>query len=259
MIESSSNQQIKTIIKLKKSARMRRKEGVFIAEGVRLVEDALSYHMVKKVYLSREIKEEYYERLSHRLKEAEVEYVAGKVFQEISDTENPQGVLALVKMPQYDNEELWQPKVTDLICLEDIQDPGNMGTIFRTAEGAGMSGAILSSGCVDLFNPKVVRSTMGSIFRLPFWIVENMTETVNQLKQENFSVYAASLEGTKMYTQETYQGKSAIVIGNEANGICRETQEASTNKIKIPMEGQLESLNAAVSAALLMYEIHRNR
>ena len=122
-----------------------------------------------------------------------------------------------------------------------------------------MSGVILSSGCVDLFNPKVVRSTMGSIFRLPFWIVENMTETVNQLKQENFSVYAASLEGTKMYTQETYQGKSAIVIGNEANGISRETQEASTNKIKIPMEGQLESLNAAVSAALLMYEIHRNR
>ena len=88
---------------------------------------------------------------------------------------------------------------------------------------------------------------------------QNMTETVNQLKQENFSVYAASLEGTKMYTQETYQGKSAIVIGNEANGISRETHEASTNKIKIPMEGQLESLNAAVSAALLMYEIHRNR
>ena len=122
-----------------------------------------------------------------------------------------------------------------------------------------MSAVIMSAGCVDLFNPKVVRATMGAIFRLPFFITENMTKEVEQLKQEHFSVYAASLEGARLYTEETYAGKCAVIIGNEANGIKQETQQAATHKIKIPMEGRLESLNAAVSAALFMYEIHRNR
>ena len=244
MIESSTNAQIKKIQKLKKSARNRRKEGLFIAEGVRLVEDALAYRMVEKVYLSEE---------------ADVEYVSSKVFQEISDTESPQGVLAVVQMPGYDRSTIVEKEDAAVICLEDIQDPGNLGTIFRTAEGAGMSAVIMSAGCVDLFNPKVVRATMGAIFRLPFFITENMTKEVEQLKQEHFSVYAASLEGARLYTEETYEGKCAVIIGNEANGIKQETQQAATHKIKIPMEGQLESLNAAVSAALFMYEIHRNR
>ncbi|MGN1205779.1 MAG: TrmH family RNA methyltransferase [Eubacterium sp.] len=259
MIESSTNQQIKAIQKLKKSARNRKKEGLFIAEGVRLVEDALDYRMVKKVYLSESIKAEYYDRLSHKLKEAEVEYVAAKVFQEMSDTESPQGVLAVVKIPKYDRTTVVEKTNAAVICLEDIQDPGNMGTIFRTAEGAGMSAVIMSAGCVDLFNPKVVRATMGAIFRLPFFVTENMSEEVEKLKREKFSVYAASLEGARFYTEETYAGKCAVIIGNEANGIRQATQDAATHKIKIPMEGQLESLNAAVSAAIFMYEIHRNR
>ena len=214
---------------------------------------------VEKVYLSENVKEEYFDRLSHKLKEADVEYVSSKVFQEISDTESPQGVLAVVQMPGYDRSTIVEKEDAAVICLEDIQDPGNLGTIFRTAEGAGMSAVIMSAGCVDLFNPKVVRATMGAIFRLPFFITENMTKEVEQLKQEHFSVYAASLEGARLYTEETYEGKCAVIIGNEANGIKQETQQAATHKIKIPMEGQLESLNAAVSAALFMYEIHRNR
>ena len=259
MIESSTNAQIKKIQKLKKSARNRRNEGLFIAEGVRLVEDALAYRMVEKVYLSENVKEEYFDRLSHKLKEADIEYVSSKVFQEISDTESPQGVLAVVQMPGYDRSTVVEREDAAVICLEDIQDPGNLGTIFRTAEGAGMSAVIMSAGCVDLFNPKVVRATMGAIFRLPFFITENMTKEAERLKQEHFSVYAASLEGARLYTEETYEGKCAVIIGNEANGIKQETQQAATHKIKIPMEGQLESLNAAVSAALFMYEIHRNR
>lgn len=259
MIESSANPQVKNIQKLKKNARTRKKEGRFVAEGVRLVEEALAYHMAEKVYLSETIKKEYLDRLSHKLKEAEVEYVSAKVFQEISDTESPQGVLAVVKMPRYSRSTIVEQKEPAVLCLEDIQDPGNLGTIFRTAEGAGMSAVILSMGCVDLFNPKVVRATMGAIFRVPFFVTENMTREVEQLKKEQFSVYAASLEGARFYTEETYQGKCAVIIGNEANGIRPETQQAATHKIKIPMEGKLESLNAAVSAALFMYEIHRNR
>ncbi len=169
-----------------KSARNRRKEGLFIAEGVRLVEDALAYRMVEKVYLSENVKEEYFDRLSHKLKEADVEYVSSKVFQEISDTESPQGVLAVVQMPGYDRSTIVEKEDAAVICLEDIQDPGNLGTIFRTAEGAGMSAVIMSAGCVDLFNPKVVRATMGAIFRLPFFITENMTKEVEQLNRNIF-------------------------------------------------------------------------
>ena len=188
MIESSTNPQIKKIQKLKKSARNRRKEGLFIAEGVRLVEDALAYHRAEKVYLSENVKEEYFDRLSHKLKEADVEYVSSKVFQEMSDTESPQGVLAVVRMPEYDRTTVVEQEGAAVICLEDIQDPGNLGTIFRTAEGAGMSAVIMSAGCVDLFNPKVVRATMGAIFRLPFFITENMTKEAERLKQDRKSV-----------------------------------------------------------------------
>ena len=260
MIESSTNAQIKKIQKLKKSARNRRKEGLFIAEGVRLVEDALAYRMVEKVYLSENVKEEYFDRLSHKLKEADIEYVSSKVFQEISDTESPQGVLAVVQMPGYDRSTVVEKEDAAVICLEDIQDPGNLGTIIRLADWFGIEDIICSQNTVDdLFNPKVARATMGAIFRLPFFITENMTKEAERLKQEHFSVYAASLEGARLYTEETYEGKCAVIIGNEANGIKQETQQAATHKIKIPMEGQLESLNAAVSAALFMYEIHRNR
>ena len=258
MIESSTNAQIKKIQKLKKSARNRRKEGLFIAEGVRLVEDALAYRMVEKVYLSENVKEEYFDRLSHKLKEADIEYVSSKVFQEISDTESPQGVLAVVQMPGYDRSTVVEREDAAVICLEDIQDPGNLGTIFRTAEGAGMSAVIMSAGCVDLFNPKVVRSTMGALFRVPFYLCDNLTDEIDELKKEGFTTYAAHLKGDRDYTEPDYNGKAAIVIGNEARGITEETAKKTDALVKIPMEGELESLNA-VSAALFMYEIHRKR
>ena len=149
MIESSTNAQIKKIQKLKKSARNRRKEGLFIAEGVRLVEDALAYRMVEKVYLSENVKEEYFDRLSHKLKEADIEYVSSKVFQEISDTESPQGVLAVVQMPGYDRSTVVEREDAAVICLEDIQDPGNLGTIIRLADWFGIEDIICSQNTVD--------------------------------------------------------------------------------------------------------------
>lgn len=259
MIESVSNAHVKKINRLKKSARFRRKEKCFIAEGFKLVEEAFSHDKVRQVYVSSEVEDEYFSRFSHKISESCIERVSASVFREISDTATPQGILALVEMPEYSREEIVAKENAALVCLEDIRDPGNLGTIIRTAEGAGMSALVMSEGCVDLFNPKVVRATMGAMFRMPFYITKNMTTEVEYLRSEGFTMYAAQLDGTMIYSECSYEGKTGILIGNEANGIRPETSAVTDEKIIIPMEGGVESLNAAVSAAILMYEVHRKR
>ena len=264
MIESTANAQIKRIQKLKKNVRFRRQEKCFLAEGFKMVEEAVRFRLAQTIYVSVEAKHEYEQRISHTLKEKfaekiSVEWVSAGVFREISDTETPQGILALVQMPEYDREQLINTQDAAFICLEDIQDPGNLGTIFRTAEGAGMTAVVLSKECVDLFNPKVVRSTMGALFRVPYYVAQDITTEVERLQKKGFTMYAAALSAEREFTSCDYAGKVGILIGNEAKGLKKETCETAEQKVKIPMEGQLESLNAAVSAALLMYEVHRNR
>lgn len=259
LIESISNAQVKRIQKLKRSARYRRQEKCFIVEGFKMVDEALRYEKVQKIYVSEEAGDEYEEKLSHKITKDLIEWVSSAVFREISDTATPQGVLALAEMPEYDQEELEKKEEAAFICLEDIQDPGNLGTIMRTAEGAGMTAVVMSKGCVDLFNPKVVRSTMGALFRLPFYVIEDMTTEVERLQKKGFTMYAASLDAKRDYTGYHYTGKTGILIGNEANGLKPETSALADERLIIPMEGEVESLNAAVSAALLMYEVHRNR
>ncbi|MBO5488597.1 MAG: RNA methyltransferase, partial [Eubacterium sp.] len=197
------------------------------------------------------------DKMAKILESTKVEYVVSKLFEKLSDTITPQGIMALVHMPSYNRDEILAKPEGALLCLEDIQDPGNLGTMMRTAEGAGMTALVLTKNCVDLFNPKVVRSTMGSLFRVPYYVCEDMTTEVECIKKAGFTTYAAHLQGTCDYTEQSYNGKVAVLIGNEANGLKEETAEKTDCLVKIPMEGELESLNAAVSAALFMYEIHR--
>ena len=270
MLESKSNAQIKKIQKLKKSARFRRQESLFVVEGWKMVEEALSRNMIQKLYVSTKVENEYRAKLQGfyqrpavderpGLEQLPVGILSESLFRELSDTITPQGVMALVKMPHYEREQLMSPSEAALLCLEDIQDPGNLGTMIRTAEGAGMAGVVLSKGCVDLFNPKVVRSTMGALFRVPFYLCENLSTEVEYMKKEGFTMYAAHLQGKCCYTESAYKGRVGILIGNEAGGLSEEMASLADVKMRIPMEGELESLNAAVSAALLMYEVRRNR
>ena len=145
------------------------------------------------------------------------------------------------------------------LLLDDIRDPGNLGTIMRTAEGAGMSAVIMGKGTADLFNPKTVRSTMGAIFRMPFIYADDITEIIMQIRDNGYNVYGTAMEGSIIYDKADYTKGAGIVIGNEANGIQDKVLECITGSIRIPMEGKLESLNAAVSAAVVMYEAARQR
>lgn len=182
------------------------------------------------------------------------------LFQSMCDTKTPQGVLSVIRMPHYTEEEVMDNGKTPLLMvLEDLQDPGNVGTIIRTAEGAGVTGIIMSRGTADIFNPKTIRSTMGSIYRMPFLIVDDAVGFVKGLKARKICTYAAHLHGVHSYREEDYTKGTAFLIGNEGNGLTDAMAEAAECLIRIPMEGKVESLNAAIASAVLMYEAHGQR
>lgn len=188
-----------------------------------------------------------------------METVSDTVFRQMCDTQTPQGILTVLRSPSYDMEDLLRKKNPLLMILEDLQDPGNAGTILRTGEGAGVSGIFLTRTCVDITNPKVIRGTMGSIYRVPFFYVEDVPSLKEMLKGRGIRFFAAHLQGRNQYYEESYQGGSAFLIGNEGKGLTEEAAEAADCLIRIPMEGQVESLNAAMAAGILMYEAARQR
>ena len=233
MITSSSNAQVKNIIALNKKAKERREQDVFVAEGWKMFQEA-PREWLKKVYVSE----------------------SGSKMH----TKTPQGVLSVIRMPHYTEEEVMDNGKTPLLMvLEDLQDPGNVGTIIRTAEGAGVTGIIMSRGTADIFNPKTIRSTMGSIYRMPFLIVDDAVGFVKGLKARKICTYAAHLHGVHSYREEDYTKGTAFLIGNEGNGLTDAMAEAAECLIRIPMEGKVESLNAAIASAVLMYEAHGQR
>lgn len=214
-----------------------------------------------QVYLTAEARERICRKpeMEQKLEEAGYETVSGEVFAKMSDTRTPQGVLCVVRRPCYSLELLLRTETPLLMVLEDLQDPGNLGTIIRTAEAAGITGVIMSAGTVDLFNPKTIRATMGSVFRVPFLCVDDLPQIVEKLHQGGISVYAAHLKGKLYYDDVSFLGPTAFLVGNEGNGLAEGTASLADQYLKIPMEGRIESLNAAVAASLFMYEAHRQR
>lgn len=254
MITSSGNPQLKNIIQLNKKAKVRREQGLFVVEGWKMYTE-VPKEQLEKVYVS----EQFLERHPEMAEQSNCEVVADKVFASISDTQTPQGVLCLVKQKKCNLIEVLEKQNPLLLLLEDLQDPGNVGTILRTAEGAGVDGVIMTKNCVDIYNPKTIRSTMGSIFRIPFFITEKLDETLALLHSYKITTYGAHLKGKRNYDKEDYRCGTAVLIGNEGNGLSVHLSEEADCLVKIPMCGQLESLNAAIAAGILMYEAARQR
>ena len=277
IISSKDNKRIKYIRSLLEKGNIRKKNHQFVVEGIKLVDEALEYGKVLEVVCAESL---YNELISGDLsgnrllaendknitnyvkKGSSLLVVSDMVFKSMSETKTPQGILAVVEMPDYrllDKGFLEQAYTKNgkikLLVLEDTADPGNLGTIMRTAEAAGVTGVIMGKGTVDIFNPKVVRSTMGSIFRLPFAYEEDLKETIKELKKQGISFYATHLKGEKSYKDIKYSDKSAILVGNEARGLSYDVADLADTYVLIPMQGKVESLNAAVAAALMMYEV----
>lgn len=271
MITSTSNQRIKQIAQWQTKAKQRRQDGIFLAEGSKMYEEAPP-ELIREVYLTKGMLEQLKSRaaaegatqdraryIEEKLSHTGYETVSEEVFERMSDTRTPQGILTVLNRPVYGMKDLLRGDCPLLLLLEDIQDPGNLGTMVRTGEGAGITGVIMSSQTVDIYNPKTIRATMGSIYRVPFLYVEDLGETVRSLRKNNIHVYAAHLQGRTYYSSLSFREGTAFLIGNEGNGLRRETAMLAESYLKIPMEGEVESLNAAIAASLLVYEAHRQR
>lgn len=262
MITSSQNGRIKYVCDLIGKAKMRRKEGRFVAEGIKMFLEAPA-DMIEEVYvseelLSREAKEN--AKLKEALSKVKYEVVAADVFKKISDTVTPQGIITILKYRDCKLSDITSGDKPLIVMLENLQDPGNLGTILRTAEGAGVSGIIMSRDCVDIYNPKVIRSTMGCVYREKFIYVDSLEETIDMLKEKGITTYAAALDrDSKAYTDYDYTEGTCLLIGNEGNGLTAGIIAKAGNTCFIPMEGEVESLNASVAAAVLMYEAKRQR
>ena len=324
-LSSLANNRIKDIVKLMKSARFRAEKEAFVAEGLRLVSE-VPEDSLKELYIEEEFYDKTFskedgsvdDRLAVLLEKAEESrecyLVSSTVMKKMSDTENPQGILAVVKRKCRAPEELvgadeansstdesdrsdtaegsgvmssGEPaeesgvmssgeqaeetrvsalknagdasdRMPFIIVMDRLQDPGNMGTIIRTAEGAGVTGILVSSDSVDPFSPKVVRSTMGSVFRMKICITEDLPGDIEKLRKAGITVFGTHLSGNEFYNED-FTGAAAFLIGNEGRGLSDAVSRKADRLLRIPMEGKVESLNAGISAAVVMYEVLRQR
>ena len=261
MITSTSNPRIRQLIALQEKAKKRREENCFLAEGIKMLREAPE-SWNREIFLTNEAlyklqKEE--AETFQKINRTGYELLSDEVMKRASDTQTPQGVITVLDRPSYEPDELLADSEGTFLLLENLQDPGNLGTIVRTGEGAGVRGIIMTADTVDIFNPKTIRSTMGSVYRVPFIYVETLTEVVEKMKEKNIPVYAAHLKGQKNYYEFDYRKGCAFLIGNEGKGLKKETADLADDYLKIPMQGQVESLNAAIAASVLMYEAYRQR
>ena len=241
MITSLHNKEIKETAALLARKKERDRRGLFVVEGPKMFGEA-PMERIERVYLAQSAAAQMYEKYGDRLSGLSCETVSDEVFVKMSDTKTPQGILCLVRQQHYNIEEILREnkeKQMLFIILEDIQDPGNLGTIFRTAEAAGADGVIMSSWTADIYNPKTIRSTMGSVYRVPFFHVDQMEEAVRRLQKAGVAVYAAHLGGTAAYDACDYQKSTAFLIGNEAKGLREETAACADARITIPMAGKV--------------------
>ncbi len=262
MITSAQNKFIKEVKALSKK-KDRVKTGLFVAEGFRFVKSAIELNAeIMYVLYSDSIyrTDEGTEFINTLAKQSEIRVleIEEKLMKELSDTQSHQGVLAVIKQPRFDWDDVVK-KNGFILILDRLQDPGNLGTIVRTADAAGADGVITIKGTVDVYNPKVLRSTMGSVFEMPVLEGLEWEDVETKLKEAGYHLYATALENSVEYDAPNYLTGTAMIIGNEANGISSEILEASDTKVKIPIIGSAESLNAGVAAAVVMYEVLRQR
>lgn len=230
-----------------KDKKGREEQHAFLVEGGRMVREALSSSFSVSALLLRE---DYVPDFP--LPEGlPVFLLPEHVFRAVCDTKTPQGIAAVLAL------QAREASGSRLLALDGVQDPGNVGTIIRTADAAGFDGILFSPDCADLFSPKVLRSTMGSIFRLGFSFPSSLAEALDKLKENGFSVLSSQLDGEPFFERGAVSSSFVLVIGNEGNGVSEVVKAVATHRLRLPMRGGAESLNAAVAAGIMMYDLIR--
>ena len=245
-ITSLKNAKVTTWKSLK-DRKGRKETGCFLVEGRKMVEEALaSAFSIDAILVDADRAAEF--SLPRHIP---VFTMPGHVLAAVCDTKTPQGIAAVVRMADV------QLTGSRLVAMDGVQDPGNVGTIIRTADAAGFDGVILSTQCADVFSPKVLRATMGSIFRMGIRVTDDLPGVLAQMVKEGASVLSSQLDGEPFYQRSPLNERFVLVIGSEGNGVTDEVKAVATHKVKLPMRGGAESLNAAVAAGIMMYELTR--
>lgn len=258
VITSKDNEIIKNIRKLK-DKKYREAENKYIIEGIKLIEEAVEENAeIDTIVVCEDCVENntIEQKLMYEIAKYNCLYVSRKVFNAVTEVTNPQGILAVVNKKNNEDEIDYNQDI--IVVLDGIQDPGNLGTILRTVDSVGLKQIVISKETADAYNPKVVRSTMGAIFRVKIIVAEDLAKTLKEIKKHKFKVVATSLQTEESIYDIDYN-KKVIVIGNEANGVSNEILSMADIKAKIPMLGKTESLNASVATSVILYEYVRQK
>lgn len=257
-ITSKENKIIKHIIKLKEK-KYRKEYNEYIIEGAKIVQEAIQEKAkIKQIIISENAinTDLIQNHLKEELQKIDYIQVPSKIFKLISEVEKPQGILAIIEKEK--QEEYIDVNQDIILALDDLQDPGNLGTIIRTADSVGLKQILISKGTTEAYNPKVIRSTMGAIFRVKIIECENLKETLKRLQKNNFKIMVTDLNTDKSIYDIKLQ-KKVIIIGNEANGVSEEIKNIADTRAIIPMFGKTESLNASIATGVILYEYVRQK
>lgn len=259
VISSKENEIIKNIKKLKEK-KYRDLNNEYIIEGIKIIQEAIQENAkIKQIIICDDCEKNsnISQEMMYEIAKYECIYVTNKIFTSLTDVKNPQGIMAIIEKNRSKEEEI-DYNQDIIVALDDIQDPGNLGTILRTVDSIGINQILVSKGTADSYNPKVVRSTMGAIFRVKIIECEDLEKTLKEIKKHKFEILVTSLQ-TENSIYDIKYNKKVIVIGNEANGVEEKIQNMADVKVKIPMLGKTESLNASVATGIILYEYVRQK
>ena len=253
-ITSVHNPQVQMLRDLQK-AKNRRETGLFLAESVKMVREAIALGLCRTLIVDGRLQEECAALMeSARAQGCEILLVTAAIMQAISEQKTPQGVCCTVRIPK-------EPQALSgslIVAMDGVQDPGNVGTILRTADAAGFDGALLSGACADLYGAKTLRATMGSVFRVPVRRTADLPGALEEMKARGYAIVATELGGADFYAHCPHE-RAVLVIGSEGRGVSEAVRAAATHHLALPMRGGAESLNAAVAAGIMIYEMARER
>lgn len=259
VISSKENEIIKNIKKLKEK-KYRDLNNEYIIEGIKIIQEAIQENAkIKQIIICDDCEKNsnISQEMMYEIAKYECIYVTNKIFTSLTDVKNPQGIMAIVEKNNSKEEKI-DYNQDIIVALDDLQDPGNLGTILRTVDSIGINQILVSKGTADSYNPKVVRSTMGAIFRVKIIECEDLEKTLKEIKKHKFEILVTSLQ-TENSIYDIKYNKKVIVIGNEANGVEEKIQNMADVKVKIPMLGKTESLNASVATGIILYEYVRQK
>ena len=256
VIASPHNPAVQGWRALNRSRKARAEAQAFLAEGEHMAQEALKTGMASALIL-RQGDEERYRELAAAAEAAglPVYLLSPRALEAVTDTKTPQGVLCVCAMPAAGS----LPDLPLVAALENVQDPGNVGTVMRTMDAIGHAGVLLSADCADVFSPKTLRATMGAVFRVPVLVAEDFHGALNGLKADGFRLMAGTLDGEPFYERPADADRTCLLIGNEGRGLTAQTAAMAQQKVRLPMPGRAESLNAAVACAVMAYDILRRR